>query len=89
MPDVEDVYGGDGNDKLTGDAASNTLDGGAGDDTVEGASGHDALFGGEGDDTIRARDGVADQVDCGPAATRRSSTPSTRSSAARRRSPCR
>jgi hypothetical protein len=66
MPDVEDVYGGDGNDKLTGDAASNTLDGGAGDDTVEGASGHDALFGGEGDDTIRARDGVADQVDCGP-----------------------
>lgn len=63
--DVEDVFGGDGPDKLTGSAAANTIDGGAGNDILDGGRGADALFGGDGDDNIRSRDGAADHVDCG------------------------
>lgn len=66
LPDVEDLYGGDGGDKLTGNDGPNTIDGGAGDDRVSGGAGSDALFGGEGDDVIDARDGFADRVECGP-----------------------
>jgi hypothetical protein len=63
--DVEDVYGGNQGDVLTGSAGSNTLDGGAGPDTLTGAAGADDLFGALGDDRLFARDGVADGVDCG------------------------
>ena len=64
--DVEDLYGGDGNDKLTGNARANTLDGGAGDDRISGGGGTDVLAGGDGDDVIDARDGAVDRVECGP-----------------------
>jgi Ca2+-binding RTX toxin-like protein len=64
--DVEDAYGGNGGDTLTGSDGPNTLDGGPGDDQVTGGKGTDGLYGGDGNDTIDARDGVADTVDCGP-----------------------
>jgi hypothetical protein len=64
--DVEDVYGGAGNDRLVGSATGDTLDGGAGDDTLIGGKGVDGLYGGYGDDVINARDGEVDTVDCGP-----------------------
>lgn len=64
--DVEDIFGADGPDKLTGSATANTIDGGAGDDKLTGGGGKDRLFGGDGDDVIDSRDGVVDHVDCGP-----------------------
>jgi hypothetical protein len=66
--DVEDVFGGDGPDKLTGDGAANTIDGGAGDDHISGGKGEDVLLGGDGDDLIDSRDGVRDRVECGAGA---------------------
>jgi hypothetical protein len=65
-PDVEDVFGTDGPDKIVGNGAENTLDGNAGDDTITGGPGSDGLFGSEGDDRIDSRDGSVDRVDCGP-----------------------
>jgi Ca2+-binding RTX toxin-like protein len=64
--DVEDVYGGPGDDTLTGTGAANTLDGGDGNDTITGGKGVDGLYGGPGDDVIDSRDGQVDVVDCGP-----------------------
>jgi Ca2+-binding RTX toxin-like protein len=64
--DVEDIYGGTGDDSLTGDAADNTIDGGAGNDTIVGGTGFDFLYGGAGNDVLDARDGEQDVVDCGP-----------------------
>jgi hypothetical protein len=64
--DVEDVYGGDSDDVLTGDGGPNTLDGGEGNDTLNGGKGTDGLYGGEGDDVLESRDGQVDTVDCGP-----------------------
>ncbi|MBS1870106.1 MAG: hypothetical protein JSS99_10605 [Actinobacteria bacterium] len=64
--DVEDIFGGDGDDKLVGSRAANTIDGGAGDDTIDGGAGSDRIYGGAGNDTIDARDGGPDRVDCGP-----------------------
>jgi Ca2+-binding RTX toxin-like protein len=70
----DDLYGGSGNDVLTGGTWGNVLDGGGGDDrlaggmrddTVMGGPGNDILRGGPGKDTIYARDGVRDVVDCG------------------------
>lgn len=63
--DVEDIFGADGNDRLTGSSADNTIDGGAGDDLINGGTGRDSLFGGDGRDRISARDGEQDRVDCG------------------------
>ena len=63
--DVEDLSTGDGNDRLVGSAADNTLDSGAGDDRLVGGGGVDFLLGGPGDDVIDARDGGVDSVDCG------------------------
>src|SRR5262249_29205190 len=45
-PDVEEVFGGSGNDHLVGGAKANTLIGGTGDDTLNGAGGNDTLDGG-------------------------------------------
>ncbi|MBJ7469870.1 MAG: hypothetical protein JHD16_01145 [Solirubrobacteraceae bacterium] len=64
-PDVEDLYGGDGDDKLTGSNGPNTIDGGPGADRVTGGPGADVLFGGDGDDVIDARDGEVDRLECG------------------------
>jgi Ca2+-binding RTX toxin-like protein len=49
---IEDVIGGAGNDKLTGDRLANGLIGGAGNDSLAGAQGADALIGGAGRDTL-------------------------------------
>ncbi|MDO9107225.1 MAG: calcium-binding protein [Methylovulum sp.] len=45
------IYGGAGNDSITGIIADEYLYGGDGDDTLKGAGGNDILEGGEGDDT--------------------------------------
>jgi hypothetical protein len=66
--DVEGVYGGPGDDRLTGSDADNTLDGGAGSDTITGGAGSDGLYGGAGDDVVLAHDGAQDIVDCGAGA---------------------
>lgn len=50
--DVERVYGGDGNDSLTGSFANNTLLGGRGADILSGDDGQDMLDGGRGNDTL-------------------------------------
>ncbi|HEX8104009.1 MAG TPA: calcium-binding protein [Solirubrobacteraceae bacterium] len=65
---VEDVAGGDGADKLTGDAGANGLTGGQGDDVLRGGDGADRLSGGYGDDTLDG--GAGDDVlsDDGPVA---------------------
>ncbi|MFM7071034.1 MAG: Calx-beta domain-containing protein, partial [Planctomycetota bacterium] len=46
------VFGGAGNDNLTGSAFADVLEGGAGVDTLNGGAGHDALFGGAGNDSL-------------------------------------
>lgn len=63
--DVEDIYGTDGDDKITGSPAANTIDGGGGTDLLDGGPGPDVVFGGEGEDTIMARDGEVDRIECG------------------------
>jgi Ca2+-binding RTX toxin-like protein len=50
--DVEDVFGGAGNDTIVGDAQSNDLNGVGGDDTIDGGLGPDILYGGDGIDTL-------------------------------------
>jgi Ca2+-binding RTX toxin-like protein len=65
FPDVEDVFGTENDDKLTGNAAANTLDGNGGDDKIVGGAGEDTLFGGDGNDFIDSRDGKRDRVECG------------------------
>lgn len=47
------IFGGDGNDVLTGGKLSDLLDGGNGNDTLIGNAGVDFLFGGMGDDTLK------------------------------------
>jgi hypothetical protein len=64
--DVENIYGGQGNDTLTGNSAPNLLDGSGGDDVIFDGGGRDRVFGGDGNDTITSFDGVEDIVDCGP-----------------------
>ena len=70
----DDLYGGPGNDVLTGDGRAEVLDGGPGRDTLGGLAGPDFLRGGTGSDVlrghggrdqIRAEDGVRDDVFCG------------------------
>jgi hypothetical protein len=63
--DIEDLVGGDGNDTLAGDGASNRLVGGLGGDALDGGAGPDALAGGDGDDRLSARDNVGEELDCG------------------------
>ena len=47
---IENVYTGDGDDKITGNSANNALHGGRGDDVLAGGAGADVLDGGRGDD---------------------------------------
>ena len=55
---VDTVYGGNGDDQITGNASANLILGDGGSDTV---------YGGEGDDDIHVYDGYAtDTVHCGP-----------------------
>jgi Ca2+-binding RTX toxin-like protein len=46
------LFGGEGNDTLTGSAADDVLDGGPGNDTLLGRGGNDTLLGGPGNDTL-------------------------------------
>ena len=71
---VENIFGGLGDDTLRSFGAFSRLDGGGGDDTLDGGSGPDILDGGPGLDTlnagggndlVHARDGELDDVDCG------------------------
>ena len=49
---IENAYGGDGNDTLTGNSAANQLLGGRGNDTLVGGAGTDTLDGGIGADIL-------------------------------------
>src|SRR5713226_9981450 len=46
------LFGGAGNDVLTGGSGADQLFGGAGNDILEGKGGNDLLFGGDGNDTL-------------------------------------
>ncbi|WP_299546303.1 calcium-binding protein [uncultured Tateyamaria sp.] len=72
-PDDDILFGGAGDDLLSGSAGHDTIDGGVGDDMLRGGSGNDELHGGEGadnlgggseDDLLRGGDG-ADTLDGG------------------------
>jgi hypothetical protein len=63
--DIEDLYGGDGNDAFTGSPGANVLDGGPGDDTLDGGAGVDDFSGGSGDDHVLMRDNGQDRGSCG------------------------
>src|SRR5438094_42654 len=51
------LFGGAGNDTLTGGSGADQLFGGAGNDTLLGKGGNDLLFGGAGNDTLLGGDG--------------------------------
>jgi Ca2+-binding RTX toxin-like protein len=65
LADVENVTGGTGNDKLTGNDQHNVLIGAQGNDSIDGGTNNDTLIGASGDDSIQSKDGVLDVVDCG------------------------
>ena len=71
LGDIEDLFGGSGDDILIGDGEINDLNGGRGSDRLEGRGGFDRLEGDDGsgvdagNDTLITRDGLADSVDCG------------------------
>ena len=54
---ASEIYGGGGNDKLTGGGGTNLLLGGAGEDTLSGSAGRDVLIGGAGGDTLNGSTG--------------------------------
>jgi Ca2+-binding RTX toxin-like protein len=54
---IERVWGGTGNDSLSGDKLANTLSGNNGDDTLIGNAGADRLLGGIGNDSLSGGDG--------------------------------
>jgi Ca2+-binding RTX toxin-like protein len=61
--DVENVIGGDGDDKIEGSAANNVLRGGNGNDTLSGNAGNDTLDGGAGSDEMFGNAGARDMAD--------------------------
>ena len=52
LKNIENIIGGSGADRITGDLLANVLDGGAGNDTLDGGAGNDALIGGIGKDSL-------------------------------------
>jgi Ca2+-binding RTX toxin-like protein len=58
MADIENVFGGNGDDLIIGNAASNLISGGGGNDTLEGGDGNDKLIGGRGNDTLLGQGGI-------------------------------
>ncbi|MFD1612620.1 calcium-binding protein [Sphingomonas tabacisoli] len=61
---IESLQGGEGNDRLAGDAGNNLLSGGGGNDLLIGREGADSLLGGDGNDILLGGDG-ADQLSGG------------------------
>jgi Ca2+-binding RTX toxin-like protein len=55
--DIEDLYGGNGNDTLIGNAVRNRLVGNAGNDTLSSGDDHDILSGGAGNDFLSSGTG--------------------------------
>ena len=51
------LYGGAGDDRLTGGAGNDRMDGGSGDDELNGGCGNDLLVGGQGKDCLNGGDG--------------------------------
>lgn len=49
---IENAFGGDGNDSITGNATDNTLNGGRSNDSLLGGAGNDTLIGGAGNDAL-------------------------------------
>ena len=64
--DMENADTGGGADTVDGSGAGNRVNLGGGEDYADGADGADALGGGDARDALRSRDGVADDVACGP-----------------------
>jgi serralysin len=74
--DVENIWGGQGNDRLVGNAAANRIDGlagddvilgGGGDDRLSGSQGRNRLYGEAGDDTLfTSSSSGGNTVDGGP-----------------------
>ena len=73
--ELDFITAGSGDDVAIGGAGPDSLDLGTGDDIgygdegadeLVGGGGRDRLYGGRDDDILRARDGQADQLDCGP-----------------------
>lgn len=61
---IENIYGSEFNDRLTGRGNANELRGSAGDDSIFGNAGNDVLVGGDGEDTLgRLLDGPDDDTD--------------------------
>ena len=58
ISNFENVFGGSGNDVLTGDDGRNVLRGNDGADTITGGAGNDILTGGAGDDAISGGSGT-------------------------------
>ena len=58
VTNIQNVFGGTGNDFLTGSAASNVMDGGAGDDTMSGLGGNDIMVGNYGADNMNGGAGI-------------------------------
>jgi Ca2+-binding RTX toxin-like protein len=56
------VYGGSGNDMISGGHGNSSLFGGAGNDSIYGGSGHDTLDGGTGNDYVQAGAGAQSLV---------------------------
>ncbi|WP_199326580.1 calcium-binding protein [Nostoc sp. FACHB-888] len=54
----DNVFGGNGNDRLTGNAGANVLNGGSGDDNLDGRDGNDILIGGLGRDILAGGGGA-------------------------------
>ena len=59
------LFGQAGNDTLSGGAGKDKLDGGPGKDKLTGGKGKDTFTAGAGNDTIIAKDGIAENVNCG------------------------
>jgi Ca2+-binding RTX toxin-like protein len=55
---IQDVFGGTGNDYLSGSSTSNVMDGGSGDDTMSGMGGNDIMVGNYGSDNMNGGAGI-------------------------------
>lgn len=60
---IEAAIGGNGDDRIVGNAAANRLIGGAGDDVLSGLGGGDTIFGGTGQDIFRFGTAAASRPD--------------------------